>query len=128
MEVKLKGATEGKQQALDLAEASREAEWKYPSFVAELFKGNFQWDLIYPFPEQSREDKKIGDEFLDRLGKFLKAKIDPDAIDRTGEIPQEVYEGLTELGCFAMKIPKEYGGLGLSKINYNRAVALVASH
>jgi hypothetical protein len=27
-----------------------------------------------------------------------------------------------------MKIPKEYGGLGLSQINYNRAVALVASY
>ncbi len=27
-----------------------------------------------------------------------------------------------------MKIPKEYGGLGFSQINYNRAIALVASH
>jgi hypothetical protein len=27
-----------------------------------------------------------------------------------------------------MKIPKEYGGLGLSQVNYNRAIALVASH
>jgi len=128
MEMKIKGATEGKQQALDLAEASRETEWKYPSFIAELFKGNFNWDLIHPYPEQDPADKKIGDDFLEKLEAFLKEKVDPDYIDRTGEITKEVYEGLTKLGCFAMKIPKEYGGLGLSKINYNRAVALVGSH
>ncbi len=126
--MKIKGATEAKQQALDLAEASRETEWQYPSFVAELFKGNFHWDDIHPYPDQDPADKKIGDEFLVRLEAFLKAKVDPDYIDRTGDIPKEVYEGLTKLGCFAMKISKEYGGLGLSKINYNRAVALVGSH
>jgi len=39
-----------------------------------------------------------------------------------------VIDGLTKLGCWGMKIPQEYGGLGLSQINYNRAVALVASY
>ena len=34
--------TDTKQKAMDLAEDSREKEWKYPSFVAELFKGNFK--------------------------------------------------------------------------------------
>lgn len=118
---------EEKAKSLELAEESREQEWKYPSFVSQLFTGNLRWDMINPFPEQDLEDKKIGDEFLAKLGKFLKENLDGDEVDKTGIIPDKVIKGMAELGCFGMKIGKEYGGLGLSKVNYNRAVGLVAS-
>ena len=36
-------------------------------------------------------------------------------------------KGLAELGRFGMKIPSEYGGLGLSQIAYNRALMLVST-
>lgn len=62
-----KKVSKGKLKALELAEDAREQEWKYPSFVAELFKGNVEWDLILPFPEQTDHEKKIGDEFLEKL-------------------------------------------------------------
>ena len=110
-----------------MAEAARETEWKHPSFVAGLFMGRFRPELIIPFPEQSEEDRRIGDEFCARLDVFLRERLDPDEVDRTREIPAEVLKGLAELGCFGMKIPKEYGGLGLSQVNYNRAVMVVAS-
>ncbi len=119
---------EDKLKALEMAEEAREAEWTLPSFVAELFQGRLRWDLILPFPAQSAADKKIGDEFLARLEKVLKEMIDPDKVDRTGEIPPKAFEALAEMGCFAMKIPKEYGGLGLSQVNYNRALHLVSSY
>ncbi len=32
------------------------------------------------------------------------------------------------MGIFALKVPKEYGGLGFSQTNYNRVVMLVASY
>jgi alkylation response protein AidB-like acyl-CoA dehydrogenase len=38
-----------------------------------------------------------------------------------------VVKGLADLGCFGIKIPKEYGGLGLSQVTYGRALALVGS-
>ena len=117
-----------KNKSLDVAEEAREQVWTFPSFVGELFTGKVNWGLIFPFPEQNEADKKIGDEFLKRLGDFLKKNLDADAVDRTKNIPDSVMKGLAELGCFGMKIPKEYGGLGLSQINYNRAIALVASH
>ena len=113
--------------SLEVAEEAREGVSKLPSFVGDLFEGRVRWDLVFPFPEQDPADKKIGDEFLARLESFLKANLDPDEVDRTGIIPDTVMKGLAELGCFGMKIPKEYGGLGLSQINYNRAVGLVAS-
>jgi len=119
---------EEKLKALELAEESREKEWTLPSFVAELFQGRLRWDLLFPFPEQSEEDRKIGDEFIARLEKFLKENIDPDEVDRTGEIPAKAIQGLAEMGCFALKIPKEYGGMGFSQVNYNRIHQLIGSY
>ena len=117
-----------KQRSLDLAEESRETEWKSASFVAEMFGGNFRWDLIYPFPSQDAEDKKIGTEFLAKLESCIRKHIDPDEVDRTETIPESAIKALAEIGCLGMKIPKEYGGLGLSQTNYNRAIALVGSY
>ena len=36
-------------------------------------------------------------------------------------------KGFSDLGVFGMKIPKEYGGLGLSMLHYGRALMLVGS-
>ena len=115
-------------EALEVAEAARETEWQHPSFVGSLFMGRLLTPLVFPYPEQSEEDRRIGDAYLSQVEAFLKARVDPDAIDRTGEIPPAVLEGLAQLGCFGMKIPKAYGGLGLSQVNYNRVIALVASY
>ncbi len=121
-------ATGDKLKALELAESSRESEWEFPSFAAELFKGRLRWDLILPFPEQNDEQKKIGDELLVKVERVLKTHIDADLVDRTGEMPKEALKAMAELGLFAMKIPKQYGGLGLSQVNYNRVCHMVASY
>jgi len=118
----------GSPEALEVTEAARETEWRYPSFVADLFMGRFRADLVFPYPEQPEEDRRIGDQFLALLDDFLKREVNPDEIDRTGELPQQVIVGLAKLGCFGMKIPKEYGGLGLSQTNYNRVITLLGSY
>ncbi len=123
-----KHLNEKEKESLEVAEGARETEWTQPSFVAELFMGHFRPDLISPYPLQSPEDKAVGDEFMGRLEAFLKENLDPDEVDKTTLLPQKVIDGLAKLGCWGMKIPKEYGGLGLSQVNYNRAVALVASY
>ena len=122
-EVKTQGAVE----AMEVAEASRETEWEKPSFVGDLFLGKLNLDLIHPFPEQPAEDKAEADEFLKNLERFLAENVDGDAIDAKGEYPYELFEGFAKLGAWGMKIPKEYGGLGFSATNYNRAIGLVAT-
>ncbi len=128
MEMFDKKTGEEKLASLELAEASREKEWNYPSFVREIFHGKLHWDLIYPFPRQSEADKKTGTDYQEKLKAFLSAHLDPDEVDRTGEIPENVLKGLADLGAFAMKIKPEYDGLGLSQVNYNRAMHLIASY
>jgi alkylation response protein AidB-like acyl-CoA dehydrogenase len=120
------GATES--EARDVAESAREQAWEKPSFCKELFLGRLRMDLIDPFPEQPAADLPECDAFLAKLAKFLAQKVDADRIDREGEIPAEVLDGLRELGAFGITIPREYGGLGLSKMSYNRAIEMVAAH
>lgn len=115
------------EQSREVAEAAREAEWTAPSFVRELFLGNFRLDLIHPYPQQSAEDKRKTDAYIAKLRKFLLETVDSDAIDRTGELPEEVVQGLRDLGAFGLKIPEEYGGQGLSQVGYGRTVGMVTS-
>jgi len=114
-------------ESMELAEASREETWKSASFVAELFKGQFRWDLIHPYPLQSPEDKQIGDTLLIEVESVLKAHVDPEAIDQNQEMPPETIKALAEKGYFGLKIPKKYGGLGLSVVNYIRVMQMVGN-
>ena len=111
-------------QAREVAEAAREREWKLPSFGKELFLGNFRLDLISPQPRLDAAAVEQGEAFLTRLGAFLEAEVDPLEIERESKIPDRVLDGLKELGALGMKVPQEYGGLGLSQVYYNRALAL----
>jgi alkylation response protein AidB-like acyl-CoA dehydrogenase len=114
--------------AMQLAEDARQAEWESVSFTAEVFKGNFRWDLIHPFPVQSPEDRKIGDDYLVKVREVLEKHVDPYKIDEQGEYPREALEAMAAIGLFGMKIPKEYGGLGFSVTNYARVLGLIGSY
>ena len=114
-------------EARDVAEAAREQEWASPSFVRDLFLGKLRMDLIHPYPEQDPDEVARAKPFLDKLERFLREDVDSDQIDREGEIPEKVVDGLRNLGAFGIKIPREYGGLGLSQLSYMKAIELVSS-
>src|SRR5690349_24309829 len=115
------------QEAREVAEAAREQQWIAPSFVRDLFLGTFRLDLIHPYPEQDPEEVRRAQPFLEKLERFLRERVDSDRIDREGEIPDDVVQGLRDLGAFGIKIPREYGGLGLSQLSYMKAIELVSS-
>src|SRR6059058_402591 len=119
--------SKGQREALELAEASRDPLDDRGSFASNLFVGRYDFDRIYPYPAQSAEDRAAGEEFLQKLETYLRDHVDPDEIDRTGEIPPENFKGLAEIGAFGIKVPKKYGGLGLSQCNYGRAAVLLGS-
>jgi alkylation response protein AidB-like acyl-CoA dehydrogenase len=114
-------------EAREVAEAAREEQWAAPSFVRDLFLGKLRMDLIHPYPEQDPDEVARAKPFLDKLARFLREEVDSDRIDREGEIPETVIDGLKTLGAFGIKIPREYGGLGLSQLSYMKAIELVSS-
>ncbi|UNT01254.1 acyl-CoA dehydrogenase family protein [Streptomyces tubbatahanensis] len=119
--------TVSEREAREVAEAAREKDWRKPSFAKELFLGRFRLDLLHPHPEPAAEDIARGEGFLARLRDFVETTVDGPLIERESRIPDEVITGLKELGALGMKAGTEYGGLGLTQVYYNKALALVSS-
>jgi len=114
------------QEARDVAEAAREDEWAQPSFLQELFLGRFRPDIIHPYPPDDPDETARAKPFFDALRSYLE-RYPSDDIDRTGEIPEPLVQELRDMGAFGIKIPREYGGLGLSQTSYIRAMGMVTS-
>ena len=114
-------------EAREVAESAREKRWERKSFVKSLFSGRFHLDWVHPHPLPELEERAQARDFLHRIEEFTRTRIDGDAIDREGWVPEEVLDGLRALGAFGIKIPREYGGLGFSQVTYNRALEIVAS-
>ena len=113
-------------ESMEVAEASRQKEWTAPSFLRQLFLGNFRLSLIHPYPLARQERPEFADYFQ-RFREFLDTRVDPARIDAQGDYPEEIVEGLRQLGAFGMKIPKKYGGLGFSQVEYARVMELLGS-
>ena len=114
------------EKARAVAEESRQKEWKNPSFMKELFLGNFRFDLIDPYPSRD-EWRPEFESFYSALTDFLRDEVDPVEIDVSEDYPDHVIDGLARLGAFGMKIPTEYGGLGFDQVEYAQVMELVGS-
>ncbi len=112
------------QEAMEVAEASRQQEWKQPSFMREMFLGNFRLDLVHPYPLEEDERPEFT-AFYGAMKEFMRDHVDSEALDVTGEYPESMVDGLRKLGAFGMKIPKEYGGLGFSQVEYGKIMELL---
>jgi alkylation response protein AidB-like acyl-CoA dehydrogenase len=120
-------ADAGYKEARAISEAAREKDWKLPSFGKGLYLGHFQPELISPQPDMPVEAVEKGERFLAVLRAFLEEHVDPQAIESEGRIPDEVIDGFKAIGALGMKVPEEYGGLGLSQVYYNRAMMLIGT-
>ena len=118
---------EGQRAALQVTEAARETPDEL-SFVAHLFMGRWRPGKIFPVTDVEAGERERAEKFLAELAAFLRAHVDPEEIDRTGEIPADVMAGLARLGAYGIKVPTQYGGLGFSQTTYCRACQLIASH
>lgn len=114
------------EEARAVAEAARETEWNRPSFAKGLYLGSFDLSLVHPWPQARPDDVQRGEEFMARLVTFAKT-MSGRVIEHDAKIPDEYLKGLADLGVFGMKIPRAYGGLGLSLVYYGRALALLGS-
>lgn len=108
-------------QSRQVAEDSRE-QFERPSFAKGLYMGAADFSLIEPLPEALHPER--GARFLPELDAVLE-QIDAGRIEAEGRIPDECIAELRRIGAFGMKIPVEYGGLGLSLLDYGKALMRV---
>ena len=106
---------------------SRETDWVNPSFMKEMFLGNFRFDLIHPYPERT-EWRPEFTEFFNKFTAFLRDTWDPIEVDATGEYNMDHVAELASLGAFGIKIPKEYGGLGFDQLEYAQIMELIGCY
>ncbi|MDD4975792.1 MAG: acyl-CoA dehydrogenase family protein [Bacteriovorax sp.] len=114
------------EKSMKLAESGRE-EWHKSSFLKEMFMGNFSFHLIDPFPILQGLTGEEYLEFYKNYKRFLIEEVDADLIDREGKIPKNIIDRLKEMKLFALKIGKEYGGLGFTQAEYNEILKLTSS-
>jgi alkylation response protein AidB-like acyl-CoA dehydrogenase len=71
---------------------------------------------------------ELQQEIIKSVRQFVEAKIIPVAteLEHADEYPQEIVDGLKELGIFGLMIPEEHGGLGESLLTYALAVEEIA--
>ncbi len=113
------------QGSLAVAEASRDRT-PYAGFLSGLFEGIVRRELLraQSIPPASEAAK----DFLDHLRLLLIEKVDPEIIDREGELGEDVLTALKDIGVFGLRIPTIYGGLGLTQSEYHRVATLLGSH
>ena len=107
-----------------VAETARDKA-PYTGFLAGLFEADVRWDLFTTItvPEMSRDAQY----FLERFKGALIA-LDPELVDREGELPESVLKALAKIGAFGIKIPRRFGGLELTQSEYQKIATLCASH
>jgi len=99
-----------------------------PSFSKSLFSGYIADEMVFPYPEQDKEELENLDLILDTFNKFAQDKIDSSKFDEMEEVPTEVIDGLKELGFFGLVIPEEYGGFGLTSTSYVRILEEIGKY
>ncbi len=120
-------ASHAEARSREVAEAARETEWKKASFLRELFLGALHVEWLRSLSDSAPSRPEF-QRFYAAFKDFLLSSVDPVLIDETGEYPREVVDGLARLGAFGMKIPTDYGGLGLTQREYDAVMELVGSY
>ncbi|MGH3883838.1 MAG: acyl-CoA dehydrogenase family protein, partial [Pseudonocardiaceae bacterium] len=71
---------------------------------------------------------EIQQEILSTVKSFVDKEIIPVAqeLEHTDTYPQEIVDGMKEMGLFGLTIPEEYGGLGESLLTYALVVEQIA--
>src|SRR5688572_13847309 len=90
--------------------ALRMATTTVSSFAKALALGEIHEDLIfpYPIPRGDEADKVRG--LIEGFRGYVEDNLDSQQIDESGDIPDEVYRDLGELGLMGLYVPEEYGG------------------
>jgi acyl-CoA dehydrogenase family protein 9 len=99
----------------------------HPSFTKSLFSGLFLDELVFPYPMMNKEEEENLNLIRDTIHKFCETYVDSAEFDRQEKFPEDVINGMKELGLFGLVIPEEYGGYGLSTTAYVKILEKVAS-
>ncbi len=95
--------------------------------MAQLFTGNFDQELLFPFPSIDEEEAEMADMINNSFREFAKRYIDPVKLDEEHHQPEELIQGLFDLGIMSLTIPEEYEGAGMGMQAYCKVNEVVGA-
>lgn len=102
---------------------------KSDSAAKALFLGNVIEECFFPFPQTSAAERETLTMVVESIDRFMAGKEELfRQFDSAGDQPADYLNSLKELGLFALIIPEESGGIGLSNSGYSRALQQVARY
>ena len=96
------------------------------SVAAGLFFGQIDEGDLFPFPALSDSQREMALAMVGEVSRFMEHSVDAAKMDQESLIPDEVYQGLAELGLMGMAVPEEWGGLGLDATLYARVFSEIS--
>lgn len=103
-----------------------------PSFLRDLFAGEINDALLFPYPATLEARNPAEAATVERLvealnGMVASGLIDTRRFDEQEAIDEAVIRAFADAGLLALTIPTVYGGLGLSASAYARVFGAVAA-
>lgn len=103
-----------------------------PSFLRDLFAGDINESLLFPYPAtlnaRDAEEAATVHRLVSAVNSMLASGlIDSTRFDEQEFIDEAVITAFANAGLLALTIPKQHGGLGLSASAYARVFGAVAS-
>ncbi len=121
----MKGVQARDQQMIREAETMFGPEPDTMGFIKNLFWGRVREDLVFPYPEVSKDEKAKADALLAELNAYLDTEHPSVMIDQEQVIPEWAIKRLFDMGVMGMTVPEQYGGLGLGVGSYNRVLEAI---
>lgn len=94
---------------------------------ASLVQGIIDYPAILACLKRWEETHANNDLSRPNIREWLRAEVDPEIIEQDKIIPESYLDGLRSLGCLKARIPKKYGGLEVSQVEFSRVLQLIAS-
>ncbi|KAL3272867.1 hypothetical protein HHI36_014328 [Cryptolaemus montrouzieri] len=118
-----------KAQTLEKAEKPAKEVKEDLSFVMNIFRGQIETRQLFPYPNVlNTEQRDTLQMLVDPFSKFFEEVNNPAKNDVDEKVEEGTLKGLWELGGFALQVPQDLGGLGLSNTQYARLVEIVGIH
>lgn len=99
-----------------------------PSPFSSLISGQINQRSILECLNDWQSSSKHADELLKPVSTWLQHNVNAEQIEDDQQIPENYLNGLFNLGCMRARIPKLYGGLGVSQCTFSCLLELLGSH
>jgi acyl-CoA dehydrogenase family protein 9 len=98
------------------------------SFMKNVFNGTIQESYLHHFPFFTTNREEEFRLVSQSIGDWLKENVDPMKLDDEKKIPEDVLQGLKEMGLFGLIIPEIHGGSEFTQTLYTRTLELMNKH